>query len=406
MHTLESRLNPRVILRDMLAEEMQRIGVSHEGIQIMAKKGRIILIKLENLSRIECNILKQTMLSAGGDVAVHKNILDEKTDKSDALIIGTRSQFLHLLSRLREQPWRMPDIARIIEKTVQNFTRNEFVIKTPKGDLQTGRKTLIMGILNVTPDSFYDGGRYLDKDRAIEHAIYMFENGADIIDVGGESTRPGSKPVSPEEEIQRVIPVIEGICRRLPDEKISIDTYKSVVAESAIKAGACIVNDVSAMRFDERMVEVVAEYRVPVVLMHMKGRPQTMQDNPYYEDVVSEITGFLRERINFAEKHGIDQIIIDPGIGFGKTYENNLELLRRLREFKSLGRPILAGTSRKSFIGHFTGKGVEDRLYGTIATVCCSILNGADIIRVHEVEKIKDAVVMCDLVKIREGHEI
>lgn len=266
------------------------------------------------------------------------------------------------------------------------------------------KRTLIMGVLNVTPDSFSDGGKFLGADLAVEYAREMARVGADIIDVGGESTRPGAAPVSAEEEMLRVLPVIE----RLRDVVVSVDTTKAVVAEQALAAGARIVNDISALRFDSRMVEVVRDAGAGVVLMHMQGTPQTMQENPHYDDVIAEVRSFLAERVAFAESHGLkkSQIAVDPGIGFGKTVAHNLQMLARLGEFGLLGCPLLVGTSRKSFIGKLLGQreagrrpGMDGRLWGTAATVAWAVAQGARIVRVHDVAEMTDVVRMVEAVK-------
>lgn len=257
-----------------------------------------------------------------------------------------------------------------------------------------------MGILNVTPDSFFDGGRYIKKEKAIEHGVKMFEQGADIIDVGGESTRPYSKRVSLNEELERVIPVIEGLSKEI-DIPISIDTYKSKVAEEAIKAGASIINDISAFRFDPEMPKVASKMGVPVILMHMKGRPENMQNNPCYDNLISEIISFLKNKKKVATDYGIkeDYIIIDPGIGFGKKIEHNLEIIRSLSSFSVLGSPILIGVSNKAFIGEIVGKEEEQRETGTMAAVACAIMNGAHIVRVHNVKKTVETARMVDAIK-------
>ncbi len=268
-------------------------------------------------------------------------------------------------------------------------------------------RTLIMGIVNVTPDSFSDGGRFLDRERAVEHALRLVDEGADIIDIGGESTRPGAQPVPLEEELRRVIPVVEGL-RRRSEVMISVDTYKAEVARRALEAGAEMVNDISALRFDPEMARVVAQHDAYVVLMHMQGTPQTMQDNPQYDDVVQDIREFLHERIAAAVAAGIkrEKIIIDPGIGFGKLLEHNLEILRRLEELKALGRPILIGPSRKSFIGQLTGLPVDQRLEGTIASVVVGVLHGAAIVRVHDVAPVRRALQIVDAIKRGERDEV
>jgi dihydropteroate synthase len=253
-------------------------------------------------------------------------------------------------------------------------------------ELDLSRRALVMGILNITPDSFSDGGRFLDPDQAIRHAKEMAAAGADVIDVGGESTRPGADPTSLEEELGRVIPVIERLSREIP-VPISIDTYKAEVARRALDAGARWVNDISALRFDPKMSDLIAESRAPVILMHMKGTPKDMQRDPDYESVVDETVSFLNERIEFAVSAGIrrEQIIIDPGIGFGKRMRDNLAILAGLDRFSSLGRPILLGTSKKSFIGHVLGLPLEERLEGTAATLAIGLMKGARIFRVHDV---------------------
>ena len=275
-----------------------------------------------------------------------------------------------------------------------------FLLKWKEYSLDLSKKTYIMGILNVTPDSFFDGGRYFDKQKAIEHGIRMVEQGADIIDVGGESTRPYSKRISVQEEMERVIPVIERLAKEV-DVPISIDTYKSEVAKEAISAGASIINDISALRFDPDMAKVAAEAKVPVVLMHMKGRPENMQDNPQYKDLMGEIISFLRQAKQYAIDNGIKEelIILDPGIGFGKRVEHNLEIIRSLKRLSELNSPILIGPSNKSFIAAIVGEGEKERDTGTMATVACAIMNGAHIVRVHNVEKAVKTAKMVDAIK-------
>ena len=258
-------------------------------------------------------------------------------------------------------------------------------------------KTLIMGVLNVTPDSFSDGGMFLDPVKAIEQAKKMVEEGADIIDVGAESSRPGSQAISEEVELKRLIPVIRALVNELK-VPISIDTYKSKVARECLEIGAHLINDITGLQ-NEEMIQVVAEHQVPVVIMHMKGTPQNMQLNPIYGDVVAEIKDFLNSRINTAKQSGIKDIIIDPGIGFGKSAEHNLEILKRLNEFTELNCPILVGPSRKSFIGNITGLPVTERIEGTLAAVSIAVMNGANIVRVHDVKQCKRAVQVADAIK-------
>jgi dihydropteroate synthase len=253
-----------------------------------------------------------------------------------------------------------------------------------------------MGVLNVTPDSFSDQGLYLDSEKAIGRGLEMVKDGADIVDVGGESTRPGADDVSVQEEIDRVIPVIEGILKAV-NIPISIDTRKARVAEEAIKSGAVIVNDISGLRHDPAMASIIAKYGVAAILMHSKGTPKVMQHNPRYDDTVPEIIASLKESIEIAKRAGVaeDRIIIDPGIGFGKTVIHNLEILNRLDEFKAIGRPICIGTSRKSFIGKILGQNMpHDRLIGTIASSVIAIAKGARLIRVHDVKEMVDNLLL------------
>jgi len=252
------------------------------------------------------------------------------------------------------------------------------------------KKSLVMGILNVTPDSFSDGGLYLETQKAVNHALLMIANGADIIDIGGESTRPFSESVSVDDELLRVIPVIQEL-RKKTDIVISIDTTKSTVAKESCLAGADIINDISGMLFDKKMVEIAREIGCPIILMHIKGNPKTMQENPNYDDVVSEIKSHLLDRVDYAIQNGIDKknIILDPGIGFGKTIENNFEILNRLEELTAIEYPFLIGVSNKSFIGKILNVDENDRLQGTIVANTIALQKGCKIFRVHNVKETK-----------------
>ena len=262
------------------------------------------------------------------------------------------------------------------------------------------RRTALMGIVNVTPDSFSDGGRYFEPAQAISHGVKLVEEGADIIDVGGESTRPGARPVSGREEMERVIPVIRGLRREL-SAPISVDTYKADVARAALDEGADMVNDISALRFDPAMAPLVAAEKVPVVLMHMQGAPRTTQQRPHYRDVVEEVKEFLRDQIRYAVQSGVDleRIIIDPGIGFGKELEHNLALLRALPALADLGRPVLVGPSRKTFIGQILDLGPEERLEGSLAAAVAAVLGGASVIRTHDVKEARRAIRVADAMR-------
>lgn len=281
-----------------------------------------------------------------------------------------------------------------------SVSQSGWVVSTRHGCVDMERRTALIGILNVTPDSFSDGGRYLDADRAIAHGIELAAQGADLIDIGGESTRPGARQVSVEEELERVLPVIRSL-RRAVSIPLSIDTYKAQVAQAALDEGVDLINDISALRFDPGMVSVVAAEKVPVVLMHMQGTPRTMQEKPRYGDVVEEVKGFLRERVEFALARGMrpEQIVVDPGIGFGKEVEHNIELLRGLSSLASLGLPILVGPSRKTFIGKVLGVGPQERLEGSLAAAVAAVLSGANMIRMHDVLEARRAVAIADAVR-------
>ncbi|MHC4182435.1 MAG: dihydropteroate synthase [Planctomycetota bacterium] len=281
-------------------------------------------------------------------------------------------------------------------------------IRHNRGCLEAGEKTLVMGILNVTPDSFYDGGRYDDLESALNHARKMVEDGADIIDVGGESTRPGSSHVSANEELRRIIPVIKELSRET-DKPISVDTYKAEVADKAIEAGAQIVNDISGLQADNEMVKVVAANNTPVIIMHIKGQPHDFPKDPIYDDLISEIILFFKKKIDFAVKSGIvdNNIIIDPGIGFGKTPLHNLEILKRLSELKCLNRPVMIGTSRKSFINSVLNPSEDDgfpkdnsQLVGTLVTLIIAVMKGVNIVRVHDVKEAVQVAKMCKAIEL------
>ena len=255
-----------------------------------------------------------------------------------------------------------------------------------------------MGILNITPDSFSDGGKYLSTSRAIDRAFAMVDNGADIIDIGGESTRPGSDFISKDEELQRIVPVIQEIRNQDSEILISIDTYKSDVAEIAIDLGANIVNDISGLTFDQNMSTFLSGRDIPVIIMHINGKPKTMQSNPIYDDLINDINSFFKKQIIFAQSNGIvrDNIILDPGIGFGKTFNHNLTIINNLKDLCNLGHPIMVGTSRKAFIGDILDVPPIERVEGTIASVVASVINGANIVRVHDVKEIKKAIMVTE----------
>ena len=284
----------------------------------------------------------------------------------------------------------------------ETIKTKKFTIKIGKKLFDLSQRTYLMGILNVTPDSFYDGGKFSNLDEAVKRGTKIAEEGADIIDVGGESTRPGSEPISLEEELSRVIPVIERLSKEI-EVPLSIDTYKSIVAKKALDSGASMINDISALRFDSEMKRIAAQYKIPIVLMHIKGTPKNMQDDPYYDDVMKEISSYLKESIRIARDAGIDEdnIIVDPGIGFGKRLEDNLNVLKSLSMLKILGKPILVGPSRKSFIGKVLDLPPEERLEGSLGALAVAIFNGANLVRVHDVKESLRVARLVDAIRKR-----
>jgi dihydropteroate synthase len=300
-----------------------------------------------------------------------------------------------LCAMLMEHPFGLPSLAAEIKRVLDMDATPPVRWDIGKRALDLSRRPCVMGVLNVTPDSFSDGNRHFTAEKAVERAMEMEGEGADIVDIGGESTRPFARPVDEEEEIRRVIPVIERLAGRLKIP-LSIDTYKSSVAEKALEAGAEIVNDISALMFDERMVDVVAAAGAGLVLMHTRARPSVMQKDTEYSSIISEIFGVLRQSVARAESAAIsrERIVVDPGIGFGKSVAGNLEILRRLAEFKSIGCPILVGTSRKSFIGQVLGRETGERVFGTAASMAIALANGASIFRVHDVKEMRDVLDM------------
>ena len=287
---------------------------------------------------------------------------------------------------MRRPNWRTKKVSETLQ---EKATRSPAAIRIGKKLYPCDGRPYIMGILNVTPDSFSDGGRFPSMEQAVEHGMAMAEQGADFIDIGGESSRPGAQPVSLEEEASRVLPVIQKLVSKI-NIPISIDTTKAEVARRALLAGAKILNDISALRADPEMINVALKFQAPVILMHMRGEPRTMQNEPHYKNVVREIHEFLEERIIFAQARGLEsgQIIIDPGLGFGKRLGDNFEILRRLREFGDLA-PILVGPSRKSFIGSILDVPPAERLFGTAAAAAVATMNGATILRVHDVREMR-----------------
>lgn len=373
---------------DAASRELQKINVSSGGIESMFPKMDSLCIKLENVRLPAANILKQEMLSLGGDAAVARGVVNGEVPISEVILMGNTMKYRRLAAKLNYQtyfglPKIKDDILRLIKnRKGEKFRKLDFSSK--EIDLT---QTQVMGILNITPDSFSDGNEYYSADKAVSHAEQLISEGASIIDIGGESTRPGAEEVTAEEELKRVIPVIKKL-HSISDVVISCDTQKSEVAKAAIESGAHIINDISALGYDENMAEVIRQNpNVKVILMHMQGKPRTMQKAPHYDDVIREVTDFLAERINYCIENGIDRsrIIIDPGIGFGKRQEDNLMIMQRLSEFHCLDCPVLLGASRKSFIGRIYESSAQQREAGTLATTALAVQSGIHMVRVHNV---------------------
>jgi len=385
--------------RHDLFAELARVGADRECWPVFAAKREVLAVRIDGLSTAAANILKQVALTAGGDCAVHRSVASGRVRRSDAVLFVTPRQLQGVLARLKTQPECVSRLAPELKQVRDRYARTALPVRLGGRTVDLARRTFVMGVLNVTPDSFSDGGRYLDASAAVERAEAMQEEGADIIDVGAESTRPGSRPVAPREQLDRLLPVLKGLKRRLT-APVSIDTTSARVAQAALDEGAQIVNDVSAFRFDAGMAGTVARARVPCVVMHMRGKPRTMQRNPAYKDLMAEVVTFLAETLAHGEKAGIkrSQMIVDPGIGFGKRREHNLEILRRLRELRSLGAPILVAPSRKRFIGETLGLEVGERLEGTLASCVVAAGNGANILRVHDVRAVVRALRLADAI--------
>lgn len=396
---------PRALIslsRDEASEMLRRVGVDPYGIDAMLPKMQHYSLLFRNIACPAANIIKQEMISVGGDAAVARGSVACSVNATDVLLMGTSKQLSRFADKILGQPFGLDAVALQVRKLMENVTKDDYVLKTARREFVLKDKTQIMGIINITPDSFSDGGILHDTDEAVAYGVRLVEEGADIIDVGGESSRPGAQPVSLEEEMARVIPVVEGLSRRVR-AAISVDTTKAAVAAAALDAGAEIVNDISAMTWDEQMPEVVASTGAGVILMHMRGRPQDMQRGSLrYRDLVGEVLTFLAERIEAALAHGIDEnaLVIDPGLGFGKTGSDSLALIRYLPEFRVLGRPIVVGPSRKSFIGAITDGSPAERREGTAAAVAAAILSGSKIVRVHDLEAMQKVAAVTDAIKV------
>ncbi|MGA2613963.1 MAG: dihydropteroate synthase [Spirochaetia bacterium] len=377
-----------------LKRHLSEIDVSDDEIEKISDMFLYCTVKLEGVDTRAANLMKTSIESLGGALAMRKEAHEFTVRETDVVISGSRHTLRVLATRLRGEPFGLDSIATEIASCISTGAR---IMSWGNRTLDFTRKTYVMGILNCTPDSFYPASRAVTIKDALKTGREMIQAGVDIIDVGGESTRPGSDPVTQEEEIRRVIPVVQSL-RAESEVMISVDTRKKEVAERALDAGADFINDISGLRHNEELARLVARRKVPVVLMHMRGTPKNMQRQPYYKNTISEILRELQPSIAAAIGAGIDpsMLIIDPGIGFGKRIQDNLHIIRELASLKSLNFPILIGLSRKSFIGEILDKPVEKRLIGTITANTLAIINGANIIRVHDVS---DAVEMVKIIE-------
>ena len=372
------------------AWELFALNVHKGGIGIMAPKAITRIIKVSGIDSVALNILKQEMLSAGGDCAVSWDAFIKRNKNAEGMLIGTVAQIEKVCEKLEKQPFGLSVLAQKIRVLEAGYGRKDLMLRAGKYKLNLGKRAHIMGVLNVTPDSFSDGGMFFDREYAVARGLKIESEGADIIDIGGESTRPGAKPVPAKEECKRVIPVVKALAKRLRIP-VSVDTSKSEVAREALEAGAAMINDVTGLKKDRRIAKLAGRYKAALILMHMKGSPRTMQNDPSYKDLMPEITESLRNSAAIATEAGVsgDRIVVDPGIGFGKTLEHNLKILKRLGELRSLGYPVMVGPSRKAFIGKISGAEADGRAFGTAAAVALAIKNGANIVRVHDVKEMR-----------------
>ncbi len=383
------------------ASLMKQIGSDLHGVALMKNKMVHYNFRVGPLPAAAANIIKQEMLSVGGEAAVTRGVINCSADNSDAILSATRKQFRKFCRKLRAQPFSLTLMADRIESALKaKETLKGLPFKCRGLDVDLKERSLIMGILNITPDSFSDGNCFLTLDDALAQSRKLVADGADIIDVGGESTRPGAEKVTIAEELNRVLPVIKALRQEFPELPISIDTYKAEVAAAAMAAGTDLINDISGFNFDSGMAQVASETGAYCCLMHIQGTPEAMQENPEYEDLFAEISAYFEKSIARALAAGVERekIILDPGIGFGKALEHNLLILKYLAEFKSFGLPLLLGTSRKSFIKKLTGAEVDERLPASLATIAQGLTNGANIVRVHDVAATRQALTVIDAI--------
>ena len=391
--------------RATLAGHLRRAGVDPAGIEIMTQKAETVVIRICGLSAAAANIIKQQMLSIGGDAAVHREVIRGAPEESCAYLISDARRLEILAGNMVDQPFGLDEAGSEIIRLLKMRAAPQRAIDLPGGSLDLTGGPVIMGILNVTPDSFSDGGRFIDPAAAVERASEMIGQGAAIIDIGGESSRPGAAELDPSEELDRIAPVLEKTAG-LDGALISVDTRHSLVAREAVGMGASIINDISGFSHDPAMAGIAAESGAAVVVMHMKGTPETMQNDPAYDDAPGEISSWLESAADDLVKNGIarGKIIVDPGIGFGKRLEDNLEIIDRIGDLHTLGYPVLVGHSRKSFIAAITGRDEPgDRLSGGLAVTGMCLDSGVQILRVHDVRETADYIAVWKAINRKGG---
>jgi len=378
-----------------------KLNISKEALDILIPKAMNLFFMIDGIRSYEANIIKQHLLSLGADAAIDRDaILKDK--KLNISIFANLNQIKKLCEKLKDQPFRnLKEIKDKLSEYIDNYYKKDFVFKANNKILNINiNKPVICGIINITSDSFLGDGllsiskdTLAIKDLALKKVEYMLKSEAKIIDLGGESSRPFSSPISEEEEIKRVIPVLRAIRKEFKDLLISIDTYKYKVAKAAVSEGVDIINDITGLK-DKRIISLIDKHKLGCIIMHMKGTPKTMQIKPFYKDVIGEIFDFMRERLKLCYENNIskEQILIDPGIGFGKSLEDNLRIIKELYRFKVFGVPVFIGLSRKSFIGKILNLEVKDRLLGTIVYETIALLNGANVLRVHDVKETNQLV--------------
>lgn len=371
----------REIKNTDIEKEIKNIGFDKSYTHKAKEKFEYKNIKIYSLSPAMANILKQTAISVGCDCATHREVITGKIESSNCILGGSISQIKKIAEKLKFQPFGLKELGQKLENSYSPLAEGS------KSEISS-RETKLVGILNLTPNSFSDGGMYNDLDKAKEHLLELISDGADIIDIGAESTKPYSEPVSAKDQLEKLLPIIDFAKNKIP---ISIDTRSAIVAEESINAGVNIINDVSGFDYDPKMVDVIAKYNIPIIIQHSKGTPETMQDSPEYKDLMEEIFLNLRKKIQFAHSKGIENIIIDPGIGFGKSREDNFEIIKRIEELKSLNCPIMLGISRKSLLNMPQADNFTKDIY-TTALNTLAIEKKVNYIRIHNVKMHKTLI--------------